>query len=486
MKISRIFFKNDRNIVFLIVVLFLTFVARIPSLFEPFWYVDEGVDMTVAEGLSRGLDLYKGIFDNKTPGIYLLSLVAIKVLGHSIWSLRIVLSFWVLATEIALFLLTKKLFNQKIAVVAVLVFAFLTTIPFLEGNIANGEIFMILPTVIAALLVLNNRYFLGGSFFAFALLFKIPSLFDFLAFSIFLFLGAKYLLSNVKILSFLFLGFLTPLFLTAFYFFLRGNFADFYFAIFSSNIGYTNYGNYFLIPNGLLIIKGVLPIITSLYLLFKKIRGRKLTNFDLLLIWLAFAIYGSSFGGRNYAHYLIQTLPPLSIVAASLFEKKLRLASLAVLALLIGGIFMVGFRIEEIKLSYYKNFFSYLTTKNQIAYNASFDSKVNRNYSLASFIERNTKKEDYIFLWSNDPQVYFLSARIPPTRFTVAYHIYSYQGAKKEVVTSLVEKRPKFIFVEVPSENNFRELDNLLEKNYTFSGVIENVWIYQLANNKGV
>ena len=204
------------------------------------------------------------------------------------------------------------------------------------------------------------------------------------------------------------------------------------------------------------------------------------------MIWLAFALYGSSFGGRNYAHYLIQTLPPLSIVAASLFEKKLRLAALAVLALLIGGIFMVGFRVEEIKLSYYKNFFSYLTTKNQTAYNASFDSKVNRNYSLASFIERNTKKEDYIFLWSNDPQVYFLSARIPPTRFTVAYHIYSYQGAKKEVVTSLVEKRPKFIFVEVPSENNFRELDNLLEKNYTFSGVIENVWIYQLANNKGV
>ena len=47
---------------------FLTFlILRLPSLFEPYWYADEGIYLTIGNALRRGEILYSQIHDNKPP-----------------------------------------------------------------------------------------------------------------------------------------------------------------------------------------------------------------------------------------------------------------------------------------------------------------------------------------------------------------------------------------------------------------------------------
>jgi len=56
---------------FLITISFLFFLLRFPSLFEPDWYGDEGIYQVLGLGINAGRLLYRDIFDNKPPLLYL-------------------------------------------------------------------------------------------------------------------------------------------------------------------------------------------------------------------------------------------------------------------------------------------------------------------------------------------------------------------------------------------------------------------------------
>ena len=57
---------------FLIGISVVFFILRLPSLFEPDWYGDEGVYQVLGMGIKAGRLLYRDIFDNKPPFLYLL------------------------------------------------------------------------------------------------------------------------------------------------------------------------------------------------------------------------------------------------------------------------------------------------------------------------------------------------------------------------------------------------------------------------------
>ncbi len=50
--------------------LFLLVLLRIPNFFEPYWYGDEAIYLTVGNALNHGGKLYTTIIDHKTPLIY--------------------------------------------------------------------------------------------------------------------------------------------------------------------------------------------------------------------------------------------------------------------------------------------------------------------------------------------------------------------------------------------------------------------------------
>ena len=137
------FFKKNR---FILLLLAIVFILRLPSLFEPYWYDDENIYLTIGTALRKGYLLYRDIFDNKPPLIYLLGAL---VNGKIFWY-RLLLSVSLLFSTYCFYRLSTLFFKtEKIkAKIGTLLFVFLTTMRMLEGNIANAELFILLPSVL--------------------------------------------------------------------------------------------------------------------------------------------------------------------------------------------------------------------------------------------------------------------------------------------------------------------------------------------------
>ena len=130
---------------------FLFFLLRLPSLFEPFWYGDEGIYETLGLAISRGRVLYTQIWDNKPPLLYYT-----YALFHGDQFLVRLLSLFVgISCILIFFALCQRIFNaqKRSTFIATATFAILFGLPFIEGNIANAENFMLLPIITAAYII---------------------------------------------------------------------------------------------------------------------------------------------------------------------------------------------------------------------------------------------------------------------------------------------------------------------------------------------
>jgi 4-amino-4-deoxy-L-arabinose transferase-like glycosyltransferase len=493
---------------FLFILLSLVFLVRLPSLFEPFWYGDEAIYAVIGQKILRGGLMYVDIFDHKTPGIYYLTALTLGVLGQTIWSLHFLLTLWVLVTLVVFYLLAKKLFDQRVAKIATIVFALFTSIPIIEGNIFNSEILMVLPISLGLIFGLNKRFFTAGIFFSLAFLLKFPGIFDLGAFFVFVSLSAtrKNLRDTIANLIRLTAGFIVPVGLTTLFFVFKGAFGEFLFSSLLFNFSYTNYGNKLIlagltINNGLIMLKA-LPLLALviyffwklyLHLVKKKQAKNPVSNLELVILWLAFAYYGAVFGGRPYPHYLIQALPAFSLILALAIAGQFKKLTWGIAIATVVLTIALGFKLGGSKPTYYPNFFRYVT--NQIKpddYLNSFDSRTALNYSLASFLTgceqtattctARTTKTDNIYIWGNSPVIYFLAQRDPTSKYITAFHVAGNQAFKKEVLESIKGKRPEYILVE-ESAPNFAELDKILSTQYNLFAQTNDVKIYQLTGS---
>ena len=71
------------------ILILFAIILRIPSLFEPYWYGDEAIYLTLGEGIRHNLVLYRDIFDHKPPLIYLIAAAA----GSLYW-FKLILLVW--------------------------------------------------------------------------------------------------------------------------------------------------------------------------------------------------------------------------------------------------------------------------------------------------------------------------------------------------------------------------------------------------------
>lgn len=183
----------------LLAVLLLIILLRIPTLFEPYWYGDEGIYLALGQAMHRGAVLYRDIWDNKPPLLYILYAIHPTLL----WA-KITATLFVLGTCVGVYYLAKKILRGKLSTTYSLLATVLTgvflSIPLLEGTIANAELFFTLPIVLGALLVLQirgvgrdiNKLLIFGFLMSGAFLLKVPAVFDFIGMMLFsgdLFMG---------------------------------------------------------------------------------------------------------------------------------------------------------------------------------------------------------------------------------------------------------------------------------------------------------
>lgn len=463
----------------LILGLGLAFLLRLPSLFEPYSYGDECIYLTLGQAAQQGLTLYGQIYDNKPPLLYLLAALS----GNLFW-FRAILLFWGLMTIFLFFRLAQIFFpkKEKLVKISTLSFAFFSSIPLFEGGVANAEVFLILLTIAGILRVFCGKrqskwvFFSAGIFFALAMLFKVPAVFDFAAVLVFLLITTTKKNYQLLITNYFFLalGFILPILASLAYFWSQGALNQYLTATFFQNLPYlSSWGGSPRLRFGFLVL-----FVGLLWWKRKEIENSLL----FVLIWFAFSLFGATLSGRPYPHYLVQSLPSLCLLLAFFFSKlkpKEHLFLSASLAIFLLTLFYFRFWVYS-PFSPYKNFLLFATKRySQEKYFASFGQKVGRDYQLAQFLALHTQKNEKVFIWGDSACVYALSRRLPVGRYTVAYHIADFDGFK-ETASALEKEKPGFIIDLQDETKPFPQLREILAKNYSLFKTIDGAKIFVL------
>jgi hypothetical protein len=202
---------------------------RLPSLFEPYWYGDEGIYLALGQGLRAGLNLYSQIHDNKPPILYYLA-----ALGQTVFGFRLLLALVMVPTLYLFHRLASKFLSPLQAKAAFFLFLILSSIPLLEGNIANAEVFMLLPTILGVYLFLNpvnSVYFLySGLVLGLALAIKIPVAVEIGALFLWQLLNLKNIKTFLVQMTIFAFGSLLPVSLFAVFYAFQGSLDNYLFA----------------------------------------------------------------------------------------------------------------------------------------------------------------------------------------------------------------------------------------------------------------
>ncbi|HVZ58220.1 MAG TPA: glycosyltransferase family 39 protein [Patescibacteria group bacterium] len=462
---------------------FVFFLLRLPSLFEPYWYGDEGIYETLGLALDRGRTLYTQIWDNKPPLLY----YTYAVVGGNQYLVRLLSLAVGIGSVLIFFALCQKLFNRKRkpTFIATISFAFLFGLPIIEGNIANAENFMLLPIIIAAYLIycfVTEKEHLSvlvvaGLLLGVAFLYKIVGMFDFAAMLVVVAISLlpeslslesikQFIVLEWKTFALFLVGFITPFLLSIIYFTLKGGLGTYIQAIFLSNVGYVGYKNVFIIPQGLLISKLILLGLAVIFLLIKR---KKLTSPGLFIFsWICFSLFNSFFSQRPYTHYLLVLIPSFCLLVGYVFWQK---NSQRFLSIIVTGttflltVLFFGHWSPAKTFNYYTNFVHFASGQKSLsAYESFFDSRVPSTMELVRYLNSHGKENKTLFVWGNSAQIYYLTGTLPPGRFTVAYHISGIKKYEQETAQALKKSPPDFtvIFHDAPpfsfSVGNMRQV----------------------------
>lgn len=471
----------------------LTVVLRLPSLFDPYWYVDEGVYLTGGQIIRRGLTLYRDFYDNKPPLIHYVAAIT----PSQFWFhfLGIILS---LVTLYLFYRLSRRFIKNRWSVgLAVLLLAVIWNLPFLEGHTVNAEHFFVPLGMLAFLLLYGweklsePRLFGAGTLLGLGFLFKFHAVFDlltllafwfFLLFSGFSRAGLSVFLRRTLWLSF---GFFWPLAASFAYFQFQGVLPEYFRAAFIDNFDYA--GRWRPAAEGLWAvfgpnnIKGRLGLLflflSLLFFLRKKIP--KETIF--LALWFLFTLFGALLSARGYPHYLLPAVPPLLLLLAvtrrGLRQEKLvcgAAASLTAAAVLFFHFYFYP------PLSYYRHFGEWVSGKRdwRSYAQANFGWQVERNYRMAQYVQERTALSDRIFIWSDQPHLYALISRVPAVPYLFIFQIDDL-GKNDEVMTRLRQNPPKVVITFQKEPRVLTGLEEFLEKNYQLGTIMGDGLIWE-------
>ena len=495
--------KNHRSF---LIILILILPLRLPLLFEPFTYADEGIYLTLGQAIRRGLILYRDIHDNKPPMLYLMA-----ALGGNFFTYRLIYFLWNLVTVFAFYRLASFLFGEqdstknkflfkkhKAIFVSTSLFAITTSLPMFEGNIANAENFMLLPILTGFYLIfkfldknkLKPRFswlwFLAGALFSIATLFKVPAVFDFIAALLICLLIIKIKVFKAMVFHFFssIIGFLTPLFLTFAFFAMNNALSQYIKAAFSQNIPYLSswggqqqeVGDF---SSGFLF-RGLFLVFVVIAVFF--FRKKLSLTLKLIIIWFFFSLFATLLSSRPYPHYLLQILPALCLSFGLFFSNKNKFNKILPLALLIILVLVFrGFRFWYYpNWAYFENFYQYtLKIKSKDDYFKYFNPQAKDFYQTADFIRNRTSSEEKIFIWGTRPSIYALSKRLPVGRYTVSYHIFDFKG-QEETLDALHSQLPRWIIVSQDEKRSFPKLEDFIKNHYSFFKEFGKIQIFYL------
>lgn len=483
----------------LLILLLVTIVLRLPSLCTPHYYGDEEIYFVMGRAWREGIPLYQAMFDHKPPLIYILAGVANRVFQ---FRLALLISMLV---HVTLFWKLARLFwrstRPRLAYVSSALFVILTSIPTFEGLIVNAELLMMLPVTLSLLLIWPHsakatlgaseyswsRYLIAGLVAGIGWLYKIPVMFDVIAIALYLFVfrPTKFLDSLKGLLKpslWLYLGgFAIPLILTFAYYYLKGHGSDYLDTVLTVNLGYISSAttdNWIFNPfKSGLVVRGT--ILAGFTLLIYLMRNRMNKRLVLISLWFAFSLFGALLSYRPYPHYLQQPIVPFALLLPFIFVAE-RVWEWMVIALITFGSIFTQMKVKfwgYASLPLYQNFVRFMDGEyDREEYLVKFDN-AKRNYEIAKYLNERLVKEDQIYVWGTDPTVYNLTHRLPTGgKYIVSFHVRDLN--KYDYVMENIRYRAPRAIVVLTGAGEFNELMSYLEHNYLQTKDIDGNQIY--------
>ncbi len=482
----------------LALVLLSIVILRIPTFFEPYWYGDEAIYLTIGNAMNNGARLYAEIVDHKTPLIYYFARVPDQV------SFRILLLGWMIMTTVAFAQVARFFFKtEKAAGFATAIFALLTTLPWFEGNIPNGELF-VMGFVLLALRALTHTTFIrsffhgtaqplsskdwvwlygAGCALGLAVLTKVPAVFDAAALGALLLLPL--LVTRTKVLPALAqsaqraivlgIGVATPIIVSILYFVAIGAGHDYLTYGLLYNFHYT--GTWILSFNNPLVaflytFPGKASVLLAGFAAVILLRTTLPKAVQFFTVWALCALFASLLSNRPYPHYFMQVVPPIALLVAAVMEyysanKSARITTTLSAAFLLflcyGVLTTLAVGLYPVA-PYYKHFWKFFTRQqNYTEYRNAFNYLMDNNYAAAKYLAGS--KDDKLFIWGTNPTLYALTKKQPVGAFTVSFHIKDLH-LYAQTMQAVTAYKPEFIVVMHDETTELPGLDGFLRGNY--------------------
>lgn len=496
---------------------------RLPGLGDPPWLNDEGVYAMVGRALLHGEKLYRQVWENKPPAIYLLN-AGVERLGgaeHVITGMRLLA---VLASMVALTAVYRLMLAQRGAGAARLVIVLAgigLDLPLIDGTEANAEVFVAAASAVGMALVWSvmnhhehapRRFFpdwmallFAGAAFGVGIAFKLPAGADALAAGAVLICQGK----RVPSLAWLLLGALIPLGAIVGWLAGQGLIGDALYATIGYNRGYVSTGQGLHSPLvGAVTILAPLTVLSVGGALAWRDRRHGLPFSAGVAWWLGLALIGALASGRTYPHYFLQAVVPAAICLVLLLEgiqarrpprappldrgysrySRLGLGLVAAWAVLVPLTSFAALRLGGAQaapgsdtLAYYAYFWQHWTGGlDDVAYGNRIDPRVERNLTIANYLKDHPRSPNQLYVWGNAPWIYYLSGYEHATRFLSAFYLPVVPGSGAGVLPELSRHPPPYIVLIQPPNPATARLAPFLSSRYRPVFQVENAVIYGL------
>lgn len=473
-------------------------VLRIPSLFEPHWYLDEGMYVTIGEHIASGHTLYLDIYDHKPQLIFHLYAL-FSYFGNTILVAKLANILAGVVTLLGIAKLSRHFeFHSRARAATLLLAALMLGTPMLEGNIANAENFFLPLTVWGLYLALQNsmrKRVLAGVLFGVAMSIKLHPILDLYAACIYIVLLAsahkKPVQTTINKLAPIVAGIIMPfmafflidILQNTFDLYLQAAYLDAYAYAGASVTGYIQQT-----PTKILLLLGG----TALFVIMFK--SKQITKAGLFIGLLVISEgFAAVLSGRVYYHYLLQLVPGAALLGGYLIhlyykEKKpgmliLRTFTLSCAVLVFAAFFNSSYALPYQNPNrrfsdnwfadeYYLNFFEHalLGTIGSADYNLFFSDRPQKLVRI-DLLMPDDAGEDDVYIYSDLGWAYPHTNKKSPTRVFVAFQLFYRDDNRDQIATiyELSQANPKYLIIDSTKET-FDALDEFVADNYMLAG----------------
>lgn len=456
----------------------------LPSLVEPHWYGDEGQFAAIAHDIRAGQGLYSDAWDIKPPFIFWTYAAVQSVAGTGMFPLHFTGLLVLLATQASAMASARFLVDWQRAWIAGATVALFAGLPYLEGNLALTEKFLILPTSLAALLVIlagrrdwrvpASHYLAAGLLIGLAMNFKQVAGWDGAAFALFIACAHP---APFRPLVALAVGVIVPHALVVSWFASQGAFAEYWAAVAGELPAYSR-----LAPDhGVLHAAGrfVPAIAAAGWLGRARYRGVRPPLFVLPFVWLAFACAGATSSTFGFPHYLLQAVPAFALAMATAPALPLsrigprRVGAVSALGVVLVAVIYVQFAqtfrdyAHNDLRGYYTNGWERITGQTDAAdFGQHLNGRSVAMEEIADLIRADGRSEPTLVLWSEMVWVYPLSGAHNPTRYYTTFLSENIDGAKDELTRAIEGDPPDYVLFSDDANGRFEALEELTGREY--------------------